>query len=61
MDRASDFGSEGWRFESVRAHYEHQGLTFVFSVFSFVLFEQFFLCLLELGELSDLHLDRHFR
>ena len=20
MDRASDFGSEGWRFESVRAH-----------------------------------------
>ena len=45
----------------VRAHYEHQGLTFVFSVFSFVLFEQFFLCLLELGELSGLHLDRHFR
>ena len=22
MDRASDFGSEGWRFESVRAHQE---------------------------------------
>ena len=22
MDRASDFGSEGWRFESVRAHYK---------------------------------------
>ena len=22
MDRASDFGSEGWRFESVRAHHK---------------------------------------
>ena len=27
MDRASDFGSEGWRFESVRARFVYKGLT----------------------------------
>ena len=26
MDRASDFGSDGWGFESLRAHLFHKGL-----------------------------------
>ena len=27
MDRASDFGSEGWGFESLRARFVYKGLT----------------------------------
>ena len=29
LDRASDFGSEGSGFESLRAHYSQQSLTFI--------------------------------
>ncbi|CUS35682.1 hypothetical protein COMA2_20391 [Candidatus Nitrospira nitrificans] len=29
MDRASDFGSEGWGFKSLRAHHMHQPFTWL--------------------------------
>ena len=39
MDRASDYGSEGWGFESLRGHFNNQTLTNILWV-SFFLIRQ---------------------